>query len=85
MSFDTCHSTEASSLLLLLFACCAACVPAKCDDRACQAGVCSAGVCSYTLQPDGTSCVDGPVPGKCRIGEPASLSRAVAAHRHCMT
>ncbi|WIA29795.1 hypothetical protein OEZ86_012268 [Tetradesmus obliquus] len=44
------------------------CIPLKCDDRACQAGVCTAGVCSYTPEPDGAACVDGPVPGTCRVG-----------------
>jgi hypothetical protein len=30
-------------------------------------------VCSYSSLPDGAACVDGPVPGKCRIGEAVRL------------
>ncbi|WIA20772.1 hypothetical protein OEZ85_005135 [Tetradesmus obliquus] len=55
------------------------CVPAKCDDRACQAGVCKAGTCTYTTLPDATACVDGPVPGRCRIGVCEGLKANIAS------
>ncbi|WIA41057.1 hypothetical protein OEZ86_004693 [Tetradesmus obliquus] len=55
------------------------CVPPKCDDRACQAGVCRAGTCSYTTLPDATACVDGPVPGRCRIGVCEGLKANIAS------
>jgi hypothetical protein len=70
------HAAPSVELLLqlkpcyscLCLHCPAVCVPPKCDDRACQAGLRTAGVCSYTQKPDGASCIDGPVPGTCRIG-----------------